>query len=835
MQNSTKDFKNTNGIIIKDDISLSAKKSYKINKLLLLFIISFMGVIGSNYSFLSLFDFKYDSFLVSFYSFLFYISISVILVLPSKFKLIFIPIIIAYSYLLYKNINLFIEGIKHCINIIARETKIISPYSLYYKVSDEYLQEDCITVFFIFISFIIILGVCYGTIVKPNLAIVFAVTFPLVEIGLYFGIVPGYIPFFILISFWISIFAMQISSGKYNIQDEKYDANFIRIDNNFYSVSNIKLKVTEYIGIIVFAFSLTILIISFLALSLFNYKKPEKINEIRNDFKTSVSDFSVEKALDSLSELAKPSQDSAKLGKFNELKYKNNIDMTVNISENLNQYIYLKGFCGSVYTGDSWDAISDEIYNENEFIFKEFNELGLYPQEYNAYFAKSNLLLKPVNIAINSPKNRNGYIYYPYGTIVNDTEPIYDSTLNFNNTKKYSLSFYPLDYKENLWTYYNNLNTKINNDNYTNFVKLFYTQLPESEDMSLLKEKYANLINKGLNYETIDEILNTLRSTATYSLSPGKTPIGDDFVSYFLTKNKKGYCSHFASAAVVLCRIANIPARYVEGYVITPDDFSDNNFKNNSYEIPIKDSRSHAWAEIYVENLGWIPFEFTPGYENNEIPTENTSTETTTTPIATSTTTVTSIVTEQQTNTNVTTVPSSEIVTVLETSISEKPVIHDENSKSSDKINKAQKMSSPFLKTLFVLFLILLSITLIIYLRYYIIKRRRRISFNSENKNRNIINVYNYILKLLIMDEIINNNMTPLEFAVYVEQTSTNFNKNDFIQSTEIMLKAEYSNHISDIDEYNIIFKIYKNYISKIYNNIKPFKKLYYKYILVID
>ena len=66
---------------------------------------------------------------------------------------------------------------------------------------------------------------------------------------------------------------------------------------------------------------------------------------------------------------------------------------------------------------------------------------------------------------------------------------------------------------------------------------------------------------------------------------------------------KEGYCTYFASAMTVLCRMAGLPARYVEGFVAQPgaDGFA---------YVTGKDA--HAWTEVYFEGFGWVPFDATP-------------------------------------------------------------------------------------------------------------------------------------------------------------------------------------------------------------------------------
>ena len=41
----------------------------------------------------------------------------------------------------------------------------------------------------------------------------------------------------------------------------------------------------------------------------------------------------------------------------------------------------------------------------------------------------------------------------------------------------------------------------------------------------------------------------------------------------------------------------------------------------------ILDSYAHAWVEIYMDGYGWIPLEFTPGYNQTENVTDNTESE----------------------------------------------------------------------------------------------------------------------------------------------------------------------------------------------------------------
>lgn len=139
---------------------------------------------------------------------------------------------------------------------------------------------------------------------------------------------------------------------------------------------------------------------------------------------------------------------------------------------------------------------------------------------------------------------------------------------------------------------------------------------------------------------TVDEIVQKLaayyQDNIPYTYQPGITPYGQDFVSYFLKKNRRGYCAHFASAATLLLRNCGIPARYVEGYAIDPEDIGENgkiltDQKVSDYyqgyreltdtgvvQVDVTDANAHAWVEIYDWHKGWYVVDITPASDQEE-------------------------------------------------------------------------------------------------------------------------------------------------------------------------------------------------------------------------
>lgn len=128
----------------------------------------------------------------------------------------------------------------------------------------------------------------------------------------------------------------------------------------------------------------------------------------------------------------------------------------------------------------------------------------------------------------------------------------------------------------------------------------------------------------------VQKLTTYFQANIPYTLRPGATPYREDFVNYFLTKNRKGYCAHFASAAALALRCRGIPTRYVEGYAIDPLNIEEDGTilsseKTEDYykgylpmgessvvSVDVTDASAHAWVEVYDTEHGWRPVEVTP-------------------------------------------------------------------------------------------------------------------------------------------------------------------------------------------------------------------------------
>lgn len=130
-----------------------------------------------------------------------------------------------------------------------------------------------------------------------------------------------------------------------------------------------------------------------------------------------------------------------------------------------------------------------------------------------------------------------------------------------------------------------------------------YLELPGHLEQPLY-ELVARITEGAVTpYERAMAIQNWLSRNCRYTLDVGEHPENVDFVTSFVMETRKGYCTYFASAMTVLCRIAGLPARYVEGYLAEPNDRG---------EAIVTGMEAHAWTEVYFEGFGWLTFDATP-------------------------------------------------------------------------------------------------------------------------------------------------------------------------------------------------------------------------------
>lgn len=130
-----------------------------------------------------------------------------------------------------------------------------------------------------------------------------------------------------------------------------------------------------------------------------------------------------------------------------------------------------------------------------------------------------------------------------------------------------------------------------------------YTPFPETVESGVVQLALQVTASAASPYERAMLIAGHLRSSYPYTFEQNLPPADRDFVSWFLLSERQGYCTSFASAMAVMCRIVGLPARYVEGYLARPDADG---------VARVTQQNAHAWVEVYFKGFGWLTFDPTP-------------------------------------------------------------------------------------------------------------------------------------------------------------------------------------------------------------------------------
>ena len=130
-----------------------------------------------------------------------------------------------------------------------------------------------------------------------------------------------------------------------------------------------------------------------------------------------------------------------------------------------------------------------------------------------------------------------------------------------------------------------------------------YTRLPSHLEEPVWQLAAEIAAGGATPYEKAFALQNYLSRSYRYAQDVADQPASLDFVTNFLFNTREGYCTYFASAMTVLCRMAGLPARYVEGYLAEPGPTG---------EALVTGLNAHAWTEVYFRGFGWLTFDATP-------------------------------------------------------------------------------------------------------------------------------------------------------------------------------------------------------------------------------
>ncbi len=297
---------------------------------------------------------------------------------------------------------------------------------------------------------------------------------------------------------------------------------------------------------------------------------------------------------------------NGRLGGVSSVVFDYNTDLTVKLAPYTYGRIYLKTYTGAEYIPyqNRWSRGGDAWAEEEEC--REAKALKKAYEKGKKYSARAYMEIENVAAAA-------GY-YVPYYSREMD-QSVYPG-------EKAKYEFYP-------W-----LEGASVSMGQSSNPQLWLEVPPKNQDAVAAFIEEAGL--GGSPEEIVEQLAEYYQQNIPYTVRPGATPRGQDFINFFLQKNRKGYCAHFASAATLILRQLGIPARYVEGYAIDYTDITEDGelLPQERYEdyydgyspmgetgvvqLDVTDANAHAWVEIYQEGKGWQVVELTPYSQEEE-------------------------------------------------------------------------------------------------------------------------------------------------------------------------------------------------------------------------
>lgn len=284
--------------------------------------------------------------------------------------------------------------------------------------------------------------------------------------------------------------------------------------------------------------------------------------------------------------------------------------------------MYLKGYTGSLYSNNVWKDFSYVELSKDEEMFGSFQSDGFCPANQIAQIAE---ILghesKTGNLTVSNTGASRAYIYQPYdlsslGNInTGSFSDNYSKASGLFGEKGYSFSFCPglsFESYQILKQYVDaegSASTKkysLDESNYRHFVYEHYLTVGE-EEKELLASVFGTPKKTVSSFEAKYLVRDFLSKTCGYSEEAEYLSEGSALKS-FLRGEVCGSSVNYATAATILLRYLGIPARYVEGYVITPEMAK----SSKDGKVLLSDSNAGAWTEYYEDGIGWVPFETNP-------------------------------------------------------------------------------------------------------------------------------------------------------------------------------------------------------------------------------
>lgn len=290
------------------------------------------------------------------------------------------------------------------------------------------------------------------------------------------------------------------------------------------------------------------------------------------------------------------------------------IDKKHVLTVNSKNTYYLKGSIKENYNGQMWKT----KYDSESYILLKPNDI-YNPGSFNKKDSIENLSLRSIKITpTNNLKTTSFFVADKTREIrIKDRDVYCNEVPTFISNKEikdtYNVIFYVNPFESEVLS--EKLKVSSEDSQYYQFWQMENEDEKNNFDAEeIMRKNYSeylkvdNIVPRSvydLTYNIIEDcstieekamaIEKYLSDHYEYSLDVSELPTGEEFTQYFLFEEKKGYCTYFATASAIMCRIAGIPSRYVEGFKM------DEQSKNSRGEYRVTNGEAHAWCEILTD------------------------------------------------------------------------------------------------------------------------------------------------------------------------------------------------------------------------------------------
>lgn len=674
------------GIILPDNEPLKLGGLTKIKECLWVALTTFFIVYGLSGIFLTGFSMPYKS-----VSLVFYIMLSAMAFSLIRFNLItyFVGYAGCIGYIVYytvKNYEDFTNGINAIMNICIETCDNIFtlPFVRTYMETNTD-REETVTTAMIMICMVAACVVSLLLVYKYSVGFIIFISLIVIEFSIY--LTDYYEPkYFVVLFLGIALYIFTLQNNKLplpltsKLKSYSFKRKLIVSRKRVVSKKN-NLICSFALAVAIY---LVFLIVAFFVPAKFTAKN-STLKDKTDDIVYTVAYKGIEALFKREIESASDNNNGSTPGAFGnvaQMKYTGTTELQIAFVPYSTDSIYLQTFCASTYDGENrqWTNALTHIIEIDKFN-NSLSSLGRnYNTDYqsildymfnhpNSYETDKDEKIAEASMYIKNVADEGANYVLPYyadsealGTIYNREGGTYGS-LNVEDSTV--ISYHPwfdnideiknCDFGDSTEdSIYINNSSEYNEDIYSDvssYISSQYTSVANyaySSEFLAVPDNIQSTLEQicedegfsGTTEDIVEQIQDYFEDNFTYTLSPGVTPVGEDYVEYFLTQQKQGLCVHFASSACLLLRTLGIPARYCEGYRIDSDEFYNKKLQISADDLTtyfgtnattdslydgytasklgdlpvlvnVTDEDAHAWVEVYYDGVGWVPVEFT--------------------------------------------------------------------------------------------------------------------------------------------------------------------------------------------------------------------------------